>query len=291
MLKADSLILKYLKNFTAKTNLTVHHGFLDINGAETFLSGNTGNCKFRFFTGTLYNQCTFVFRAVCIADVDRNSLFTNREDRILMKNGCSHVRKLTKLSVCNCLDGFRIVYDTRIGYKETGNISPVLIDICMDRFCNQGSCYISTTSGKCLYRTICTCSVESRDNRMLGFAEFLGKEFVGLLSFQITVFIKTDYSSRIHKIVSKICSHDLTIEELTSGCRILDSCLCTEILIDLLELVFKRKAQSKTFDNLIISLFDGIKLLSDILTFGCCVIASVKHIGYFDIFVKSLSRS
>ena len=193
MLKADSLILKYLENLTAKTDLTVHHGFLNVNRTETFLSGNTGNGKFRFFAGALHDQCTLILRAVCVTDVDRNSLFTNRENGILMKNSSSHVGKLTKLSVCNCLDRFRIVNNTRICYKETGNIGPVLINICMDGFCNQGSGYIRTTSGKCLHRAIRTCSVESRDNRMLGFAELLGKEFICLLRFQITVFIKTDH--------------------------------------------------------------------------------------------------
>ena len=291
MLKADPLILKYLKYLTSEPDLTVHHGFLDINRAEAFLSGDTGNSKFRLLAGALYDQSTFILRAVCVTDIDRNSLFTNRENSILMKNSSSHVGKLTKLSVCDRLDRLRIVNDARICYKKAGNIGPVLINICMDSFCNQRSCHIRTASGKCLYSAICTCAVKSRNNRMLGFAEFFGKEFIGLLRFQIAIFIKTDHRSCIHKIISKVCSHDLTIEELTSGCRILDPCLCAEILVDLLELILKRKAQSETLDDLIISLFDRIKLRRDILTLGCCVITSIKHIGHFDIPVKSLSGS
>ena len=291
MLKADPLILKYLKYLTSEPNLTVHHGFLDINRAEAFLSGDTSNSKFRLLASALYDQSTFILRAVCVTDIDRNSLFTNRENSILMKNSSSHVGKLTKLSVCDRLDRLRIVNDARICYKKTRNIGPVLINICMDSFCNQRSCHIRAASGKCLYSAICTCAVKSRNNRMLGFAEFFGKEFIGLLRFQIAIFIKTDHRSCIHKIISKVCSHDLTIEELTSGCRILDPCLCAEILVDLLELILKRKAQSETLDDLIISLFDRIKLRRDILTLGCCVITSIKHIGHFDIPVKSLSGS
>ena len=291
MLKADPLIFKYLKYLASEPNLTVHHGFLDINRAEAFLSGDTGNSKFRLLTGALYDQSTFILRAVCVTDIDRNSLFTNRENGILMKNSSSHVGKLTKFSVCDCLDRLRIVNDAWICYKKTGNVRPVLINICMNSFCNQRSGHIRTTSGKCLYRAICTCAVKSRNNRMLGFAEFFGKEFIGLLRFQITSFIKTDHRSCIHKIISKVCSHDLTIEELSSGCRILDSCLCTEIFIDFLELLLKRKAQSEALDDLIISRLDRINLLSDILPFRCCVITSIKHISHFDIIVKSLSRS
>ena len=183
------------------------------------------------------------------------------------------------------------MYDTRICYKETGNICPVLIDICVDRFCNKGSCYIRSAPGKCLNCAVCACTVESRDYCTLAFAEFFRKELVGLLSFQITVLVKTNHRSRIYKIISKICSHDLTIKELSSGCRILDSCLCTEILLNLLELILKGKRQAKTFDNLIISLFDRFQLIGKILSLGSCIIASVKHIRYLDVFVKSLSRS
>ena len=61
--------------------------------------------------------------------VDRDSLLTEWEDGVLMKDGSSHVGKLTQLTVGNGGNDFRILDDTRIGYQETGNIGPVLVDV------------------------------------------------------------------------------------------------------------------------------------------------------------------
>ena len=42
----------------------------------------------------------------------------------------SHVRKLTKLSVCNCINRLWILYNSRVCDQTTGYICPVLIQIC-----------------------------------------------------------------------------------------------------------------------------------------------------------------
>ena len=62
-----------------------------------------------------------------VADIDRDSFFSYREDRVLMEYACAHVSQLTKLFIGNGLDDLRILHDTRICYKETGYIGPVLI--------------------------------------------------------------------------------------------------------------------------------------------------------------------
>ena len=146
MFKADSLVFKYLKNFSSKTNFTVHHGLFNIDRTETFFACNTGNHIFRLAAGTLYNKRSLVFRTVCVTDIDRNTFFTNREDCIFMKNSCSHIRKLSKLPICDSLDHCRVLNDSRICYQESGNICSVFINICMNCFCHQRTCNIRTAS-------------------------------------------------------------------------------------------------------------------------------------------------
>ena len=77
--------------------------------------------------GALYDESALVLRTVGVADIDRDSFFSYREDRVLMEYACAHVSQLTKLFIGNGLDDLRILHDTRIGYKETGYIGPVLI--------------------------------------------------------------------------------------------------------------------------------------------------------------------
>ena len=106
---------------------------------------------FRFAAGAFYDKGSLIFRTVCITNVDWNTFLTNREDRIFMKNSRTHIRKLTKFYVCNCFDHRRIIDDSRICDKESGNISPVLINVCMDSFCYQRTGNIRSATGECLY--------------------------------------------------------------------------------------------------------------------------------------------
>ena len=63
-----------------------------------------------------------------------------------MKHGRSHVGKLAQLTVGDRLNRFRIRNDMRIGYKETGHVSPVLIEVCVHGACHDRTCDIRTSS-------------------------------------------------------------------------------------------------------------------------------------------------
>ena len=150
-----------------------------------------------------------------------------------MKNGCTHVRKLTKFSVCDCLDHCRILYDSRICYKETGNVCPVLIKVCLDCFCNKGTSYIRTTSGESLNCSVFVCTVESRNNGTFAFCKSLGKKLVCLVCIKVSVLVKTNYCCCIYEFIAKVSCHYFTIEELTSGCSVIRTSLSLEVFLDL----------------------------------------------------------
>ena len=111
------------------------------------------------------------------ADIDRDTFLTKRENSIFVQYSSSHISQFPEFFVCNCLNDGRIVYDTRICYQHTGNIGPVFIQICMDRFCNDRSRYIRTSTGKCLHTSIMERSIKSRDYCMIdsfqSFSSFL----------------------------------------------------------------------------------------------------------------------
>ena len=92
MLKADALIFKYLQDFPSEANFTVHHGFFNINRAETFLSRNPCDGVFGLSAGALHDKGSLILRVVRIADVDGDYFFSDRENSLLMKNRRYHIR-------------------------------------------------------------------------------------------------------------------------------------------------------------------------------------------------------
>ena len=232
MFKGNSLFFKLFQYLAAKSDLGVHHIFFDIDSYEAFFTCNTGNGIDRFVAGTCHDHGSFIFRLVGITDVDRNTRFAYREDRILMKHSCSHIGKLTKLAVCNYINGLRILNETRVCYQETRHIGPVLIEICFCCFCNDGTGNIRSTSGKCLDLAICISTIESRNDSLLQFCQFLFHQFIGSLCIKFSIFIKTDHLCGIHKRESQIICHNNAIQVLTTGCCIITSCFFLKLLCD-----------------------------------------------------------
>ena len=81
-----------------------------------------------------------------------------------MKDGSSHVGKLTQLTIGNGGNDFRILDDTRIGYQETGNIGPVLVDVSVYGLCHDGTSDIGSAAGESFYASVRFCTVESRND-------------------------------------------------------------------------------------------------------------------------------
>ena len=167
MFEGDAVLLKDLKDFSPKTDFGVHHRLVDVHCAEAFLSCNACDRVVRAFAGVLNDHGTRIFRTVCVADVDRDSLFSYREDRILVENACAHVGELTELCVSDRFDRSRIVDDPRVSDKETGDIGPVLIEISLDRTGNDGTCDIGAAAGEGVDCSIRLSTVESRDDSLL----------------------------------------------------------------------------------------------------------------------------
>ena len=202
MLKVNAILLKSGQHFTAKAYLRVHHILLDIDCNESLLTCDTGNRICRVMTGALYDPCSLILRCVCISDIDRNTCLTDRENGVLVKYACPHIRKLAKLTVCDDLDRLRMINNTWICDQETGNIGPVLIACGMHRSGYDGTGDVRSASGECLDRAICLCSVKSRNNCSLHTLQTLLEQLICLLRHKTAILVKSDRIGRIYKFIS-----------------------------------------------------------------------------------------
>ncbi len=79
VLEGNAVLLKSLQNLAAKADLGIHHGLRDRNRAETLLTGYTRDRIIGLSGCALDDPGTFIFRTVCIFNVDRDALGANRE--------------------------------------------------------------------------------------------------------------------------------------------------------------------------------------------------------------------
>src|SRR5699024_10818059 len=200
--KINALLFKHLKNLTAESNLAVHHGYLDIAGTESLLARNTGDHISALTSGAFHYKRSLVLRTVGIPDIDGNAFLLYREDSVFVEHGGSHIGKLAELSVCDRLDHSRIIHDPGICHKESGDVRPVLIEICMNSFGNQRSGNIRTASGEGLHHTVLHSSVESRDHCALAFCETFHQKDVCIIRVKDPVYIKPDHRSGVDKLES-----------------------------------------------------------------------------------------
>ncbi len=89
--------------------------------------------------------------------------------------------------------------DTRIGYQETGNIGPVLVDVCVTALATMEPVMSEPPLEKVLRSVIC---VEARNINLLVFASF--------------AVLKEDDGCRINEIIAQIICHDNTVQIFTT---------------------------------------------------------------------------
>ena len=211
MFDGNPVFIKLFQYLAAESDFGVHHCFFNGHGSKSICPGNSGNGIFWLSAGTLYDQCALVLWSIGVADIDRDADFTDREDRILMKYSCPHIRKFTKFTVGDCLDGFWICNNAWICDQKSGYIGPVFIQVSHSCTGNQRACDIRTAAGKCDNGSVFFRTVESRDDSKFFPFKTKGEQFVCFLVIQTAVFMKADHFSCIDKTKSQIICHNDTI--------------------------------------------------------------------------------
>ena len=145
---------------------------------------------------------------------------------------------------------------TRISDQETRYICPVFIHIGMYSLCNDRTCDIRTATGECLNTSVWLCTIKSRNNCTLCILQPFRKDLVCLISVKITIFIKDDYFCSIDEFISKICSHDDTIQIFSTGSRIISADFLAEVCTDCFKFLIQAQIQVQSSDDAVISLFD-----------------------------------
>ena len=200
-----------------------------------------------------------------------------------MEHGSTHVCKLPKFPVGNCLDSFRPVDDPRISDQETGHIRPVLIHIGMHRLRHNGTCDIRSASGEGLDRTILLRAVKAGDHGILHLLQLRFQSGIRLVRMEVSVLIKDDNLCGIHKRKAQILCHHDTVQILSAGRRVIPARLRLELFFDLDKLLIQGKLQVKSRDDLLIAEFDLLQLRIKLFPCFRQLIALVKHIRHFGV--------
>ena len=290
MLEGNTIFFKCLQYLSAETDLGVHHIFFNIDGAEALLAGDTGDHVFGLLTGASHDPGTIVLGSVCIADIDRDTFLTYRENGILMKNGSTHIGQLAKFTIGDSLNSLGMINDAGIRNQETGYIGPVLIDIRFGSLGHDGTGDVGTTSGESLHRSVGHGTVEAGYNCFLALCQSGTQYFIGLCCVKFAVLIEEDDGCRINEIIAQIICHDNTVQIFTTGSRVIAAGLCLKVLLNSLELIDKIQIQLQSVDDLLITGFDSIQLCLEALALICQIIAGIQHIRYLGVIGKSFPR-
>ena len=155
-----------------------------------------------------------------------------------MEHTCSHIRKLTKFSVGNGLNGFRIFDNSRISNKKSGNICPILIDVGFDCSCHNRTCHVWTAPWEGLDFSVSIGTVKTGNDSSLNSSKALSQNFIGNLRIKISVVFKADHFSGIHKLIAKVSCHNDTVQVFSSGSGIVFSRFFFKVLLNRLKLIF-----------------------------------------------------
>ena len=292
MLKANLAFLERLKETAAKADLGIHHILFDRNDRKASLTCNSRNDVLRDRLGRMRNDHrSLIVRTVGIADVDRDSRIADREDRILMENGCSHVGKLAKLLVGDRFNHARILNKTGIRHQKARNVGPVLVKIGVYRACNDRARDIRAAAREGLDRTVRHASVEARNDGAIMLLQDRGKNDIGFLGIKITVLAEEDILLRINEIKAKVICENNSVQILAAAGDVVAPRAMENGGSDGLKFLLKRKIKSELLNDRAVTVFDLFEGFVDLLIGKRELKALVKKVGYLIILRKALSGS
>ena len=291
MFKPDAVIGEYFKNDLAEADLIVHHLFFDVDRGQPFFAGDTGYDMRRFFVRKRLDPGSPVIGRVGISDVYRNSRDTDGKDRILVKDGRSHVRKFAELAVSYRVDTERVFYTARICHEHSRNVCPVFVNIGAGGSCENGSRHVGAAAGKSFDLSVGRRAVEPRKNGAFVFRQSLCESDVCFFRVKETVFIEKDTLGGVDEIISEIFRHDFRVQIFAAGSEIIaGGCSVANFTLDQNEILIKRKIEFKPSYNVGKTRGDrgkqGFRVFARLLGARKCD----QHIGDFFIVGMSFAR-
>ena len=279
MLKADVIVLKDLQYLAAEADLRVHHILVDRNRAEALLARDAGNGVARLSAGGAHNHGAAVLRAVGVPNVNRNSLFPHRENRILMHDTRAHIGEFAELLIGNGLNDGRIFDNVRVRAEEARDIRPVLIEICVNGARNHGTRDIRAAAAKGRNAAVLLSAVEARNHRAVIAGKLCRDLTLRFLRIKAAVVVEEYHIRRIHKGEAEVSRHHMTVQIFAATRRIFSAAMCAEILFQFGKFRAEIQIQRESVDNLLIAPFDFLqRLLKERLIFRA-VVELIEEIG------------
>ena len=207
----ESFAFKHSEHTAAKANFLVHHGLFDVDHREALAACNTRNrelCAFR----SRANDGAGVFRAVRVADVDRNLLGAARSDGFIVEHACTGVSKFADFAVAHVFDRERAFDDARVSHEHARNVGPVFVLGSVNAVREDGAGDVGTATAEGLHFATEIRAIEARQDVQLIFvAESLCNFFVSLRSDAVLV-IESDERVAIDEVCTEILCHEACAE-------------------------------------------------------------------------------
>ena len=289
VLNRDAVVLESLQNLAAEADLGIHHVLGDQNRAEILFAGNACDGVAGLLAGALHNPGSVILRLVRVLDVDRNAFMANRENGIFVQNAGTHVRQLAQLLVSDGMNGNRIVHDPRIRHQEPGHIRPVLVDADMAGTCHDGAGDIRSAAGEGFHLSVCAAPVKSRNDRIFQPGKLLFGLFLRPGLIQLTVLVKKDDLRRVHEREAEVLCHDVSVQILAAGSRVITVRLVLQICLNGPELLLQRILQPESLNDFIVAGLNLAERIREILSFRRKIIAAVQKIRHLSVSGKPLS--
>ena len=289
----ESFAFKHGEHAAAKANFLVHHGLFDVDHREALTACNTRNrelCAFR----SRANDGAGVFRAVRVADVDRNLLGAARSDGFIVEHACTGVSKFADFAIAHVFNRERAFDDARVSHEHARNVGPVFVLGSVNAVCKDSAGDVRTATAESFDFATEVRAIEARQYVQLIFvAESLCNFFVSLRSDAVLV-IESDERVAIDEVCTEILCHEACAEEFATAheeVRAHGFRMILELVFETVEVFGKLVFKTEVLADFIIALADEVPRRGEIEALGGEIIGAVEEVGQFGFFRVTLARS
>ena len=175
-----------------------------------------------------------------------------------MQHARAHVRKLAKLGIGNTRNRLRIIDDARVGCKEAGNVSPVLIQVGAQALSHNRARDISAAAVEQLDFAIFRRAIEARKHEALFLADRSLELFGSLIHIDRAIGAERNNVGRIDEREAQVFSHHAAREVFAAAHDILRRVFSTlRELTEDAEFMGNGVAQIQLFGNFAEALADS----------------------------------
>ena len=154
----------------------------------------------------------------------------------------------------------------------------------------QRTGYIRATTAEGNDLSLFVGTIEAREYRIIDILQCCANALFRLLVITAPVLLEDEAACRIDEAEAEIGRHQLRIQKLTAGSRIVTVCTSLEILLDPIEVRCQTELEPEAVNDLLITILDCLKRLLELLLILNCILETIEKIGHLRIARSPLTR-